>query len=446
VDWAPTLNLTKSDDKKSLKIARINELRDLRRKKRRHSVNLTYTTGFANQTFNLPSLGEEISSAAEEVFQRKVNIEQQTENYKCLNCQTDPFVKLDLNIAVEAGCQTDLSGLEFDRLKSENIILKKQLKYYQSAAMNVVNPLDEKELEKNDSLVNFYTGLKTYALLRFFFDFCSNFVVHNEAKNVLNKFSEFLLVMIKLRLNVPYKDLACRFNVDESTASRIFYRWIDGMFHASKNLIIWPEKNVRTNSMPVQFKELYGDKIASIIDCFEVFIIRPSNLLARAQTWSHYKSHNTVKFLISITPQGTVNFISGSWGGRVSDKQITAESGFLNFLKPGDMVMADRGFGIEDLLAPLKCSLAIPSFTRGKSQMSYDEVKNSRDIANLRIHVERMIGLIRNKFPILSGIVTIDMLITRDEEDASPLIDKIAHICCAIVNISDCIVNNGNDK
>jgi len=41
--------------------------------------------------------------------------------------------------------------------------------------------------------------------------------------------------------------------------------------------------------------------------------------MVRAQTWSNYKKHNTVKFLIGVTPQGTIDFISKGWGGRVSD-------------------------------------------------------------------------------------------------------------------------------
>jgi len=60
-----------------------------------------------------------------------------------------------------------------------------------------------------------------------------------------------------------------------------------------------------------------------IIDRFEVFIEQPSSLLARAQTYSNYKKHNTVKFLIGITPQGSVAFISKGWGGRVSDVYLT---------------------------------------------------------------------------------------------------------------------------
>ena len=50
-------------------------------------------------------------------------------------------------------------------------------------------------------------------------------------------------------------------------------------------------------------------KSVVIIDCTEIFIERPTDLLARAQVWSNYKHHSTVKFLIGITPQGTISFL-----------------------------------------------------------------------------------------------------------------------------------------
>jgi hypothetical protein len=50
--------------------------------------------------------------------------------------------------------------------------------------------------------------------------------------------------------------------------------------------------------MPMEFRKYFGVKVSIIIDCFEIFIDRPSNLLARAETWSNYKHHNTVKYLI----------------------------------------------------------------------------------------------------------------------------------------------------
>jgi len=54
---------------------------------------------------------------------------------------------------------------------------------------------------------------------------------------------------------------------------------------------------------------------------------------------SDYKKHNTVKFLIGITPQGSVSFISKGWGGRTPDVHLTQECGLLKHLLPGDVIL-----------------------------------------------------------------------------------------------------------
>lgn len=90
--------------------------------------------------------------------------------------------------------------------------------------------------------------------------------------------------------------------------------------------------------------------MSCIIDCTEIFIDRANNLTARAQTWSNYKHHNRVKYLVGVTPAGAVSFLSAGWGGRVSDKEIRSKSGFFELLEHKDELLSDRGFLIrEDL-------------------------------------------------------------------------------------------------
>lgn len=118
--------------------------------------------------------------------------------------------------------------------------------------------------------------------------------------------------------------------------------------------------------------------------------------LEEAKTYSNYKGHNTVKFLIAVSPTGAVMFVSKCWGGRVSDKHITTYSGWMNNLIHGDLVLADRGFDIADDLALFGATLAlIPPFTKGKTQLSQKEVETSRTLSHVRIHVERAIGRVK---------------------------------------------------
>ena len=68
--------------------------------------------------------------------------------------------------------------------------------------------------------------------------------------------------------------------------------------------------------------------------------------------------------------------------------------------------MADQGFNISDLVGTLQAKLHIPAFTKGKSQLSALEVEDTR-IANVQIHVEHVIGCMRQKFTILHSTLPI---------------------------------------
>ena len=139
------------------------------------------------------------------------------------------------------------------------------------------------------------------------------------------------MVLMKLRLNLFDQDLAYRFGVAQSTVSKIMKKWVNVMYVRLKPLVQWPQREKLRRTMPEDFKRGF-EKCVCVIDCFEVFCERPRDLMARAQTYSHYKHHNTVKFFIGITPQGVIAFISKGWGGRVSDKYLTENCGILDNL------------------------------------------------------------------------------------------------------------------
>ncbi len=59
-------------------------------------------------------------------------------------------------------------------------------------------------------------------------------------------------------------------------------------------------------------------------------------------------------------------------------------------------VKADRGFTIRDQLSAINVGLNIPPFMEGRARLPSQEVQRGRKIASLRIHVERLIGRIKN--------------------------------------------------
>ena len=152
---------------------------------------------------------------------------------------------------------------------------------------------------------------------------------------------------------------------------------------------------------------------------------------ARAITWSNYKHMNLIKYFIGISPAGAVTFLSHGWGGRISDKQLTIESGFLDLLTFRDSILAHRGFLNAEEVATRGAVLAIPSFTRGKSQMPAKDVDESRKIAQVRIYVERVIGRLKT-FKILNSTIPISQV---------DLLNDVMIVVSALVNLNKSVVS-----
>ena len=63
------------------------------------------------------------------------------------------------------------------------------------------------------------------------------------------------------------------------------------------------------------------------------------------------------------------------------------------------------------------------------------EVDQSRDLSQVRIHIERVIGVLRQKYAIPQAILPIRLFMAHTSEKGTySIIDKIVYVCSALCN------------
>ena len=243
-------------------------------------------------------------------------------------------------------------------------------------------------------------------------------------RSVLSLIDQFFFVCVRLRRGLLLEDLADRFKVSVSTLSRIFTTWVNLMYVKFNELLLWPSRRRVDRNMPEIFQKLYPSTRV-IIDCTEFFIQRPSSLTTQSATFSSYKNTNTCKALVGISPDGAFTFISPLYEGSITDRELVIVSGLLEKLERGDSVMADKGFDIDDLLLPLGVRLNIPPFLDSKQgQMLPSEVRATKSIAAVRIHVERAIGRLKEY----------QILCERIDNSLFNILDRIVFVAAMLCN------------
>lgn len=332
---------------------------------------------------------------------------------------------------VDASSQTDdyVASLEMDNtsLRTELLQVRKTLG---GTSISI------KHFKENDEMVKFYTGLPNWKIFNAVMTLAAP-SLPKAANSKVTTFQMLLMFFMKVRLNLFEEDIGHRFGVHRATVSRNFHKVLNVMYVKLSHLIKWPSREILRETLPSSFRRFFKN-CCVIIDCSEVFIEQPTDLRARAQVWSNYKHHSTMKFLIGITPQGTISYVSKCAGGRISDKQIVEQSNLINYLLPGDVIIADRGFTCNEYARMALAEVKIPPFTKGKKQLEKVQVDWSRELSIVRIHVERLIGVLKQKYTILQNVLPIKLLANKDDEGAS--IDRLVTVCCALVNLCPSVV------
>ena len=243
-------------------------------------------------------------------------------------------------------------------------------------------------------------------------------------RRLISKY-EFLLTLMKLRLGLLNSDLCNRFFISEGTCTNVFTNWIKAMSACLKPAIVMPDQGTVNITAPKRFEVIKN--CYSIIDCSEVFIETPKDLEIQSATWSDYKHHNTIKFLISVAPNSAITYVSKFYTGRISDKKLTLHSKFLDILPQYCTLLADKGFDLMQECAARHIYFKVPPGRRGSAQMTTNEIIKTSEIAKVRILVEQVIRRVKT-FRILGTEMPISLLSNADD---------ILITCCALCNFME---------
>ena len=124
--------------------------------------------------------------------------------------------------------------------------------------------------------------------------------------------------------------------------------------------------------------------------------------------------------------------MSSVFPGPISDKEITIRCGIVSptLWRKGDGSMADRGFTIAEYTKPIGVDLIIPDFLKGRDLWSAEEMIRIQQIANERIHLERMIyGL--KCYHIFDWVIPLTMFGS---------LNQIITVCAHLSNVQDPII------
>lgn len=110
-----------------------------------------------------------------------------------------------------------------------------------------------------------------------------------------------------------------------------------------------------------------------IIDCFDIFAQQSRNFHEQGNMYSSYKNSSTFKVRVGIAPCRAITFVSNAHERSIGEKDLFVRSGLLDLLDPGHLVIADRGFDIQDILQARSIQLNIPPFLNRREKFTPQE-------------------------------------------------------------------------
>lgn len=351
-----------------------------------------------------------------------------------LSTQTEAIIEPDCSIKLKNRCHS----------RATQISHKSWNKKTQTTSPHEIG-IFHVSIQKNGKKCKFYTGLQ-YSQIIALYEFCSpeceslslwssiqKPMQKNKKKqpSKLTSLEQLLIVLVRLRVGLLTEDMSYRFHLSTGLISKIVSTWVRFLHHQLTMHLKWrmfPSRQVIAQTLPKVFKDLKN--IRALLDCTEFFCQSPSNFEHQGNLYSSYKAHTTFKVLIACAPQGSISFVSDAYEGSISDREIVIQSKFVDLLDPGDLIIADRGFTIHDIVESKQAFLNIPPFLNGRDRLTAQEEIETKLIAKQRIYIEHAIGRLK-QFRLLQRVLPLKM---------RNIMSEIIFVCACLVNFQPPIV------
>jgi hypothetical protein len=231
-------------------------------------------------------------------------------------------------------------------------------------------------------------------------------VTHPEQR-VLDGKNGLLLTLVILRTGVAQNLAASLFGISEFSVTSYFTTWISALSKFFQINQPFPEQAEVVRCTPVSFLNVFGDvggRVRIVVDSTNLNIDNACDPDAAGGTHSRYYAGTVAKYLICMTPGGSIVYVSLPYPGKITDTRLHRETvERMGLVDVGEAEVVDKGFRIAGrmyscgvhTLMPVMQSCDVVGFTG-------QQINQSRQIAKERAHIERAVRRMKS-FKILNG-------------------------------------------
>jgi len=384
-----------------------------------------------------------LKSSGPEIFERNVgklfpSQENPPQKRRKLNSKPDESVISEMAIIHDSENISD--KMQNGSISTEQIILEVELDL---TKQELYSHQETKNYQRthysvsclSSEVIRMETGLPTKEVFNIVVEYAANFkesICYYAGWKVesISFEDQIFITLMKLRQNYTNLHLAQLFSCSVATISNI----VITLIHVLHGLLFddlmttIPSRDKNKLCSPSSFSTYSSCRI--VIDCTDIEVATPSLMSQQNATYSSYRGMNSFKVLAGVAPNGVLTFVSRLYPGSISDKEIVQQSGILKHFVPGDLILADKGFLIQDVV-PKGVSVNIPPFLE-HGKFTESEAKVTKSIARCRIHVERANARLKD-FKILSFVPPY----------LRCYMDKVFQLCAALVNLQFPLIKEG---